>query len=187
MRPASSAARAIAAAILCSACATGAASPDTGSVSDHVVLTDASGNVYRSTKDTRGRDISVMGSVAQVQAALADTYKELDLELNTIDPANGIFGATNVVKTHSLGGVAISNYLNCGDSFSGPRANTDRIRLTLLTTVKPDGNGGARVATNLQATAQDAAGGNSRDLATCSSTGSLEGRVNTSIASKLVK
>ncbi|MDQ6831180.1 MAG: hypothetical protein M3081_20135 [Gemmatimonadota bacterium] len=102
-----------------------------------------------------------------------------------IDPPNGVFGSSDVVKMRMIGGTMISNFLSCGNAFNGPRANSDRIRLSVQTTVKPNAAGSSSVATNLSAVAQNSES-SSNNSAACATTGVLEDRINSSIKAKVL-
>ncbi|MDQ6828250.1 MAG: hypothetical protein M3081_05230 [Gemmatimonadota bacterium] len=172
--------------LIAAGCASAGPPADVGGVSDRIVMGDQF-SVVHGTTDKGGRSVTIPVPPRKLQRAIADTYKALDLDLNTVDLDNGVFGATEVVKKRLLGGAAISTYLNCGSSFSGPRANEDRITITILTTVRADDKGGSIVVTNIQnAQAQDISGGNSRDPVQCGSIGTLEGRINNAIAAATI-
>ncbi len=172
--------------LIVSGCASSGPPADTATVSDRIVMGDQF-SVIRGTTDKSGRTVNVPVPPRQLQRAIIDAYKNADLDLNTVDLDNGVFGATAIVKKRQIGGAAISTFLNCGNSFSGPRANEDRITITVLTTVKPNDQGGSTVTTNIQnALAQDISGGNSRDPVQCGSNGTLEGRINNSISTSSI-
>ncbi len=156
----------------------------TGAVSDRVMGWDSKG-IYHSTQDQRGRDMVLPVAAAKVREPILAAYDALGLELNVIDPPNGVYAASDIVKSRLIGGSMISNFLSCGDGFSGPRANTDRIHLSVQTTVKADTAGGSSVMTNLTAMAQNSEG-TSSNAAPCTTTGALEARINASIKARLL-
>jgi hypothetical protein len=111
-------------------------------------------------------------------------YAELGVPEGTHDPATGRIGNTDFWKQRRLGNEPLSSYLNCGDSFTGPLANTYRIYISLLSQVRPDGKGGSELETAFHAQAQNMEG-SSGDRIACGSTGRLEERIRKTVLLKV--
>ena len=82
-------------------------------------------------------------------------------------------------------GSAISKFLNCGDTFSGPAADNHRVYMSLVTTVRPDAaTKGSEMEISFSAQSQNMEG-TSSDRLTCGSTGLLEEQMRQTVAKKL--
>ncbi|MGH7721199.1 MAG: hypothetical protein ACREON_20460 [Gemmatimonadaceae bacterium] len=151
-------------------CASGSGTGSNPSIEERVVLTDD--RLYRSTVDTRVRTTVLPASRDSVWPLLLTAYREMGIEVKTLNPAVGELGNTAFTAHRSLAGKPLSNFRNCGsDAISGPMANTHRIHLSILTTLAPD-TAGTAMSTRLRATAQKL--GVSSDPLPCSTTGRLE-------------
>ena len=82
------------------------------------------------------------------------------------------------------GNEALSSYLNCGESFTGPVANNYRIYISLISVVRPDGKGASELETAFSAQAQNMEG-TSADRIACGSTGRLEERIRKTVLLKV--
>jgi hypothetical protein len=111
-------------------------------------------------------------------------FKELEIPPGIDDPANGRFGNVDFWKTRRLAGQAMSTYLNCGESFTGPAADTYRIYISLVAIVRPVGKGASELETAFHAQAQNMEG-TSSDRIPCGSTGRLEERIRKAVLLKL--
>ena len=140
-------------------------------------------NVYRTTVLPNAK-APIPGSPARAFEALKSVYVELGIPPGVSDPATGRVGNTDFWKLRRLGDQAMSNYLNCGDSFTGPAANSYRIYISLLSVVRPDGKGASELETAFHAQAQNMEG-TSADKIPCGSTGRLEERIRKSVLMKL--
>jgi hypothetical protein len=67
----------------------------------------------------------------------------------------------------------MTEFVDCGNGMTGPKAASYRIYMSLLTDVIPDGQGGTRVQTTFVPLGQDMQG-NSTDRIACGTTGRLE-------------
>jgi hypothetical protein len=92
--------------------------------------------------------------------------------LSVDDSVTGIIGNLRLVKSRTLGGKPMSNWLNCGGDVSGPLANTGRVTLALVSLVIPQGDSTA-IRTALIAAAQSMEGAQ-RDAVSCYTSGQLE-------------
>jgi hypothetical protein len=115
--------------------------------------------------------------------ALKKVYDELGVPPGTHDPATGRYGNTDFYKTRRFANEAISSFLNCGESFTGPVANNYRIYMSLLSVIRPDGKGGSELETAFSAKAQNMEG-TSADRISCGSTGRLEEHIRRAVLLK---
>ncbi|HSJ15292.1 MAG TPA: hypothetical protein VK939_12800 [Longimicrobiales bacterium] len=109
---------------------------------------------------------------AEVWDKLLLVYAELNLPMAQVDSATMTISNPALQVRRELAGRALSVYLNCGINLTGEIANQRRIRMTLVSRVRPVADG-ATVQTSLQAGAQTD-GGASADAVACSSRGALE-------------
>lgn len=156
--------------------------PDLGGPSERTVAVDDQ-TVYRTTVPPNAK-APIPATPARAFGALKQVYAELDIPAATNDPASGRVGNTNFWKTRRLSGEAMSTYLNCGESFTGAAANTYRIYISLVSSIRPDGKGGSELETAFHAQAQNM-DGTSGDRIPCGSTGRLEERIRTTLLLKL--
>jgi hypothetical protein len=118
---------------------------------------------------------SVEAPPDKVYQALIVAYSELGVPATVINPAQGLVAAIKRRAFARLGNVALSRYLSCGSSMTGPRADQDRIELSVISWARPDGVGKSRVETRFVANATDSGGTSTR--MPCTSTGELESQL----------
>jgi hypothetical protein len=118
---------------------------------------------------------SIAATPAQVHRALVVAFGELGIPVEVGDPATGQVANTQFRVSRQLAGERLSRFLSCGETLTGPRADTDRVLMALVSTVKPVGDGASRVESRVVAVASDV-GGTGGKLA-CTSTGELEQRI----------
>ena len=102
---------------------------------------------------------------------LKAAYEELGIPVKVADPVSGQVGNNFFVKHWKLGDQLLSHYLLCGNSSTGPAADSYKITLSVLSVVSPDSSG-SKVNTIVQARADDTAG--SSGSVQCQTTGYLE-------------
>jgi hypothetical protein len=127
----------------------------------------------------QGPSDSVAASPETVMRALLGAYEGLGLTVTLIDPAKRRLGNPGFTIRRALQGVPLHEYLSCGETVTGLRADDDRITMSVISTVRPTPAGGTALETLLEATATDVAAGNSGDQLHCSSSGKLETRIHT--------
>jgi len=140
-------------------------------------------NVYRTTVLPNAK-VPVPAAPNRVFEAVKAVYEELGVPPGTNDPATGRFGNIDFWKQRRFANEALSMYLNCGDSFTGPVANNYRIYMSLISIVRPDGKGGSEVETAFTAQAQNMEG-TAGDRIACGTSGRLEERIRRSILLKI--
>lgn len=163
-----------------------ASSPSTsgtlGAPTERTVAVDDQ-NVYRTTVLPNAKS-PIAFAPGPAFEALKQVYTELGIPPGINDPATGKFGNTDFWKARRLGDQAMSTYLSCGESFSGPAANNYRIYISLVSVIRPDGKGASELETAFHAQAQNMEG-TSADRIPCGSTGRLEERIRKSLLLKL--
>ena len=75
-----------------------------------------------------------------------------------------------------LGGMNMQDVIDCGNKMGLPNAETWDIQMNILSTVTPDGSGGAQLATRIDAMGHDPSVSN-RDWIPCESKSNLEARI----------
>lgn len=164
------------------ACASSGGSTSVALPTERTVAVDDN-NVYRTTVLPNTK-FPVPVAPNRVFDAVKAVYEELGVPPGTNDPATGRFGNVDFWKQRRFGNEALSSYLNCGDSFTGPVANNYRIFMSLLSVVRPDGKGGSEVETAFTAQAQNMEGSSSDRIA-CGTSGRLEERIRKGILIKV--
>lgn len=82
-----------------------------------------------------------------------------------------------VAAAFALGGARLAEYFDCGTGMTGsPNANNFRLRVSLLTSLKPAANGGTLLQTQASAVGTSMEGA-SKDPVPCRSRGALEARI----------
>ena len=123
-------------------------------------------------------DQSIYASVAappdKVHQALIVAYSELGVPATAINPKDGLVAALNRRAFNRLGNERLSRYVSCGDSMTGPRADQDRVVLSVISWAKPEGNG-TRIESRIVGNATDSGGTSMR--MPCTTTGELESRI----------
>jgi hypothetical protein len=118
-----------------------------------------------------------------VYLALRSVYRDLAIPLEFDIPRERRMGATDVRKRRQMAGQPMSRFLNCGDTFTGPAADSHRIYMTLVSTVKPSEEG-STIDIIFTASSQNL-DGTSSDRLPCGTTGALEQWMRDAVATKL--
>jgi hypothetical protein len=151
------------------------------SPSDRVVATDNQ-TTYRTTVAPNAK-VPIPVGPSRAFAALKTVYEELGIPAGTNDPTTGRVGNTNFWKTRKLANEAISTYLNCGNSITGSAADTYRVYISLVSVIRPDGQGASELETAFTAAAQNMEG-TASDRVVCGTTGRLEERIRQALLRK---
>src|SRR5688572_20974561 len=99
-------------------CASSSRSPDVALPTERTVAVDDQ-NVYRTTV-TANAKAPIAAAPDRAFQALKTVYEELGIPAGTHDPATGRFGNTDFWKSRRLANEALSSFINCGESFTGP-------------------------------------------------------------------
>ena len=163
-------------------CASSSPTPDVSLPSQRTVAVDDA-RVYR-TSVAANPKAPIPAAPSRAFEALKKVYEEIGVPPGTNDPGTGRFGNTDFWKTRRLANEPISAFLNCGEGFTGPAANSYRIYISLISVVRPDGKGGSELETAFAAQGQNMEG-TSSDRIPCGSTGKLEERIRKGVLLKL--
>lgn len=171
------------------ACAAGGAPAPT----PRTILNDPSGEVlgtgtHITTVPNEGETAEAlsMDADAAMQALLAG-YAALGIEVTLVDPPNRRLGNPRFVANRTLLGESLRRFLSCGETMTADRAATDRIYLSLVSTVRPLPEGRSEVVTRLESVAVDHRSGNGGSTTPCRTTGALEGRLHSVARSSTVR
>lgn len=121
----------------------------------------------------KATSVSLTSAPNVVATATRLVYKQLDIPVTIDDPKTHQIGNNSFHRTRTFAGQSMTEWVNCGMTVTGPKAESYRVYLSVLTDVVPDGHGGTDLHTLLVASAQDMAG-SSTDPVTCGSTGKFE-------------
>lgn len=156
----------------------GCASGGTSGSASPTVVNDPQGVL---TSDARGRQITVNagGVVTDSLATSPDSafraivaaYSELGIATPLLDMSARRVGDPRMTVSRALKGEPLSRFLSCGEGLTGPRANTDRIMMSVVSQVRVMASG-SNIETKVTAVAVDLGGRGGQ--AQCSSTGELE-------------
>jgi hypothetical protein len=119
----------------------------------------------------------------QVYQALVAVYSELGIPATVVNPSTGLVASVDRRVVGRLSGTNLSRYLSCGTTMTGPRADQDRVVLSVVSRVKPEGADKSRVETRVVATATGTSG--TSDRLPCTTTGELEARVHNGVKAAL--
>jgi hypothetical protein len=162
-------------------CASAASSPGE-SARQPVILTTDQGVIQG--ERPQATELTMAASPVIVWSITKRVYQGLDIPVTVENPAAHQIGNPDFWKTRAVGQMRMGQLVNCGIGMTGPKADSYRIYMSLLTTVDPDGKGGTRLRTLLVAFGQDVAGG-STDRIPCGTTGVLESAMNEAIRNAL--
>lgn len=114
--------------------------------------------------------------IARVWAVLPAAYKAIGIPVEYADDRARELGNTRFTTRSMLNQNRLSTYLRCGQSITGPIADTYRIRMNVRTALKPVGTDSTNVSTLVEAIANSVEGssGNTQE---CTSAGTLENAI----------
>jgi hypothetical protein len=113
----------------------------------------------------------------KVYHALVQVYQNLGIAPTIVNPNTYLVASTERRYFGRFAGSNLSTFISCGESMTGARANQDRVVMSVISRVKPNGTDKSRVETRIVAVATGAGGGTSSDRQPCNTTGELELRI----------
>ncbi len=141
------------------------------------IVTAGGGTLQVNTMNIDGDvKLFVTGTADEVWAALPGVYSELLIPLSVNDASTNTLGNMGWKTRRSIGGVPAQRYLDCGSSGTMQNAETYSLHLSIVTTVRPNPNGGAVVSTALTGIGRNPITSSSADIR-CASKGDLELRI----------
>jgi hypothetical protein len=172
-------ARAIAIAILMTACAVTASQtgPSTNGV---IAATDS--KTIQTYQNAPSETVHLKSAPTATLDAVRAAYAVLGVDIRLDDPSTGQVGNNNLVKMHKLAGVPLSEYFGCGDTMTGPAADSYSLTMSLVSHVSPEGTG-SRVDTQAQARAQNITSSNGS--VRCETRGRFEAKLNALLSEKI--
>jgi hypothetical protein len=108
-------------------------------------------------------------------ARLPGAFATVGLPAGVATESERVLTVGPIEVSRRLGGARLSTYLSCGESLTGPNADSHSVNLTIASQLHDAGSGATRVETRVQATATPRASGGGP--VACSSTGKLENRL----------
>lgn len=140
-------------------------------------VTSVTTNSYAAATETQ-----IARAPDAVFGVLAGVYEDLGITVGTIDAPNRTTGNTQIRARGRLGRVPISTYLDCGNTgLQGAAANSFPVRLSVLSSVTPEGEG-SRLRTVVGGVYTSA---ESSGAVNCSSTGELEGAIARAVQARI--
>ena len=113
---------------------------------------------------------------AKAHEALVLAYEAVGFRSLLVNPATGLVAVADTAVRGTFARQPMSRLVSCGATIAGPRADQDRISLSVVTHVKPGTTTGwSRVETRVVATATDTQGTGGRQG--CTTTGMLETQI----------
>jgi len=122
---------------------------------------------------------SVAAPPERVHAAVVAAFRDLDIPADIVNPATGQVANTQFRAARELAGARLGRLLQCGETLTGPRADNDRVLLSVISKVTAAGAGSSFVETRVVAGATDVGGTGGRFA--CRSTGELERRLHDAV------
>jgi len=153
-----------------------------------VTMMDASGTVVEipvtTTSYGGARAVEIASNADSVFLLLTGVYQDLGINVGTINGTNLTVGNTQIRVRGRLGRQPVSTFVDCGQTgLRGAAADAYPIRLSVLSTVIPNGDG-SRLLTRVEGayTAAEASG-----TVACTSTGELEGMIGRAVLERSVR
>lgn len=107
------------------------------------------------------------------------------MPVTRLDAAGKVIGNNGFKIRQRLGKVALSRYIDCGETQIGPNADSYEVYLTVLVQVRPVGTTSSSLVTTFEASARPIAF--SQAYSRCSSRGSLETKLLAAIKAQLTR
>jgi hypothetical protein len=163
--------------LLLAGCATAQSEPrpNMEKSADEISIQTTGGTPLRLTVDRDPSRHKVAAPVRTAWPELGKVYEELKIPLEFADHRANRLGNTRFNVTRQLAGKSMSTFLRCGIGQAGQLADTHRIRMSIITELKPAGDSTA-VFTQIDARATPVDGTNTT-VTVCSSSGALESAI----------
>ena len=133
--------------------------------------------------DTLGGRYTLLAPPAAVYSVAAAVLERAGIEVTYRDSLRAIVGNPAIEKKRRIAKSPLSRFLNCGNGFSGPNADSWGVTMALLVSARAADDGTA-LRIGFAAGARDLSGP-SKDPVTCGSTGALEELIAKEIKSSL--
>lgn len=120
-------------------------------------------------------ELALAGTLESAWASLERAYRTLGIPVTHADPTAREIGTSGSSLRGRVGETPLAAYLDCGRVLGGPIAGTYRIRLSVVSMLRPGPDSAPLLTTRVAATASDP--GSSGASVRCNSTGELEKRI----------
>jgi len=135
--------------------------------------------------DTVSTWVLAPGDRKTVFRATVDVFKALKIQTDIMDSLRTEVGNLGLVESRTFAGQRMSTWLRCGESMTGPNADSWRIYMAVVSGVEGVNNDSSKVRTLITATARNM-GGSSNPIR-CTTTGRFEMMLGKRIAETLAK
>ena len=167
-------------------CASSGAVPP-GSAPQETIRISGGAGLPTSTVDTHPSDAtstSVVGFAPdRVWGALRIVYDSIAVPVSTLDATTRTIGNSALRVRRRLGDVALSKYINCGNTQGGNGADTYEVVFSVVTRALPAESGMTRLTTLIDAQGRPITIGG--EYTRCTTTGALEKRIAQLVTSQL--
>ena len=159
------------------ACSSGTGGPEVGNNVQTETLTVTNQQYDLSAREEKDvMETTMLAPIDSVWRALPGVFLELDIEPGTVDQQTHVISNTAFIVRHTLGGVQLSHYVDCGSSISGPSAMQMKVTLSLtVQVVSSDSVGVSKLRSQLDGWGVSEATSSGR--VHCATTGQLESRI----------
>jgi hypothetical protein len=126
--------------------------------------------------DSMRQEQVIAGTPEAVYSATLHAFADLGIPIGNTDNAHGIIGSEKFDRLHSLAGAPMSRSFSCGESATGPNADSYRLSIAIVVWVSPSKDGGTTLGLAAAASGADISGVY-RNPRECASTGWIEGKI----------
>ena len=142
------------------------------------------GEVQRTGASEEYADFTVHATRDAVWRAVVDTYVSMNILPTINDRAGGTFGNQGFVMPRGFNGHLSRDYIDCGVTIKGPRVDTGRLTVTMVSTLLPADSSGVQVRTRVTGIVRNNDGASGEPI-TCTSTGELENALRAGVMLRL--
>jgi hypothetical protein len=126
--------------------------------------------------DSMRQEHPISAAPADVYQAVLKAYTALSIPPGKTSGEAGIIGSEKFERMHNLASAPMSMSFSCGESATGPSADSYRLTIAIVTWVKPAKDGKTTLAVASIASASSVEGAR-RTPRECSSTGRIETKI----------
>ena len=140
-----------------------------------MVETTGDGYTFRLSRDQNIAVATIDGRRADVFRALLRAYEDLGIDIGGADDARGMVQSEEIAAVRQFAGERLSTLFHCGQTLTGDRADSWRLRIEVASQAQPLGER-TQLTTRLTATARTMDGSSTNEVA-CSTRGALEQKI----------
>ena len=157
--------------LLCGCASAPSTSTDAVTAPQPVIYQGKNGTILGDAPNSSSADFTE--SPATVWTAVKKVYADLQVPVTIDNAAAHQVGNKNFIKSRTLAGQSMTEFVDCGSGMTGPNASSWRIYISTITVVQPNNKGGTNVQTVFVPTGEDISG-TSSDRIPCGTTGRFE-------------